>query len=65
MGSWVRTPCRRVTFLFFLWITMFRYRSRRIDRVVQDFANFEVCFVLGKELLPVFDTLRVCNSLVL
>jgi hypothetical protein len=48
-----------MTRLLFLWITMFRYRTFRINRVVQDFANFIVCLVVGEELLPMLDTLHV------
>jgi hypothetical protein len=38
---------------------MFRYRTLRINRVVQDLANFMISFMLGKELLPVLDALHV------
>jgi hypothetical protein len=38
---------------------MFRYGTLRINRVVQDLANFMISFMLGKELLPVLDALHV------
>lgn len=59
MGHGVRIPSCWMAFLFFLCITMFGYRTRGINRMVQDFANFVVCFVLCKELLPMLDALHV------
>jgi len=59
MRDRVRSLWRRVTRLLFLWVTMFRYRSQRVNRMVQDSAGSEVCLVLGKKLLPVLDGLHV------
>lgn len=43
-------------------VTIFRYWARRIDWPVQHTANLEVILVVFVEVLPMFNTLRVCET---
>jgi hypothetical protein len=48
----------RIRILAFIWITVFGQRARRVDWGVNDSADFEIGFVLLKELFPMIKTLQ-------
>lgn len=45
-----------------LRVAMLWSRAGRVNRGVDHSADFEICFVIGKELLPMFKTLEVVRS---
>jgi hypothetical protein len=48
----------RVRVLTFLWVAMLWDGALGIDRVMDNFADFEISFVIRKELLPMLKTLN-------
>ena len=47
----------RIGILTFLRVAMLWNGACRIDRVVDNLADFEICFMIRKELLPMLKTL--------
>jgi len=47
----------RIGILTFVWVAMLWNRACRVNRVMDNLANFEIRFVICKELLPMFKTL--------
>jgi hypothetical protein len=48
----------RIRILTFLRVAMVRNRACRVDRVVDNLADFEISFMICEELFPMFKTLK-------